>query len=165
MRICTGVSQRPPTHPNPVDKAEQLCQQFVMRSDPLNLNAATQKILDTLHPQREAMIPQAINSNCVTDQPFNISELELALHRKKDTAPGEDECTYSMIRQSPMIFKLQFLKLCNQTWEKSKLPNKWKAAKLFPITKEDGNFRPISLITVMSKVCEKMVLNRLRWNA
>ena len=30
---------------------------------------------------------------------------------------------------------------------------------------KDGNFRPISLITVMSKVCEKMVLNRLRWNA
>ena len=40
------------------------------------------------------MIHQAINSNCVTDQPFNISELEHALHRKKDTAPGEDKCTY-----------------------------------------------------------------------
>ena len=165
LRICTGVSQRPPTHPNPADKAEQLCQQFVMRSDPLNLNAATQNILDTLHPQREAMIHQAINSNCVTDQPFNISELEHALHRKKDTAPGEDECTYSMIRQSPMIFKLQFLKLCNQSWDEGKLPKKWKAAKLIPIPKKDGNFRPISLITVMSKVCEKMVLNRLRWNA
>ena len=95
LRICTGVSQRPPTHPNPVDEAEQLCQQFVMRSDPLNLNAETQKILDILHLQREAMIHQAINSNCVTDQPFNISELEHTLHRKKDTAPREDECTYS----------------------------------------------------------------------
>ena len=56
LRICTGVSQRPPTHPNAVDKAEQLCQQFVMRSDPLNINAATKNILDTLHPQRETMI-------------------------------------------------------------------------------------------------------------
>ena len=70
-----------------------------------------------------------------------------------------------MIRQSPMIFKLQFLKLCNQSWDEGKLPKKWKAAKLIPIPKKDGNFRPISLITVMSKVCEKMVLNRLRWNA
>ena len=37
LRVCTGVSQRPPTHPNPANKAEQLCQQFVMRSDPLTL--------------------------------------------------------------------------------------------------------------------------------
>ena len=69
-----------------------------------------------------------------------------------------------MIRQSPMIFKLQFLKLCNQSWDEGKLPKKWKAAKLIPIPKKDGNFRPISLITVMSKVCEKMV-PCLRWNA
>ena len=96
----------------------------------------------------------------MTDQPFNISELEHALHRKEDTAPGKDEY---MIRQSPI--KLQFLKLCNPSWDEGKLPKKWKATKLFPIPKNDVNFRLISLITVMSKVCKKMVLNRLRWNA
>ena len=40
LRICTGVSQRSLSYPNPIDKAKQLCQQFAMRSDPLNLNAA-----------------------------------------------------------------------------------------------------------------------------
>ena len=51
------------------------------------------------------------------------------------------------------------------SWENGKLPIKWKIAQLIPIPKKDGTHRPISLITVMSKVCEKMVLNRLRWNA
>ena len=40
LRICTRVSQRSLSYPNPIDKAKQLCQQFDMRSDPLNLNAA-----------------------------------------------------------------------------------------------------------------------------
>ena len=84
---------------------------------------------------------------------------------KKILRSGKMNVHNSMIRQSPMIFKLQFLKLCNQSRDEGKLSKKWKAAKLIPIPNKDGNFRPISLITVMSKVCEKMVLNRLRWNA
>ena len=34
LRSCTGVASRPPTHPNPEDKAKQLCHQFIMCSDP-----------------------------------------------------------------------------------------------------------------------------------
>ena len=115
--------------------------------------------------QTENDINNALHTLSITDQPFNLSELEVALQRKKDTAPGDDGCTYSMISHSPVLFKLQFLMLCNMSWKIGKLPIKWKIAQLIPIPKKDGTHRPISLITVMSKVCEKMVLNRLRWNA
>ena len=70
-----------------------------------------------------------------------------------------------MIRQAPLSFKQQFLNLCNHSWNAGKLPTKWKAVKLVPIPKKDGSFRPISLISVMSKVFERMVLNRIKWNA
>ena len=70
-----------------------------------------------------------------------------------------------MIRQSPVEFKVLFWDLCNQSLHHGRLPNKWKLARLISIPKKDGTYRPISLITVMSKVCEKMVLNRLYWNA
>ena len=165
LRLSTGVATRSPTHPNPADKAEQLCQQFVMRSDSANLTVDARRTLKNLEPHREAFVSHAIRSERITDRPFNISELENALRRKKDTAPGEDGCTYSMIRQSPVEFKLLFLDLCNQSLHHGRLPNKWKVAQLIPIPKKDGTYRPISLITVMSKVCEKMVLNRLHWNA
>ena len=94
-----------------------------------------------------------------------MSELEHALLRKKDSAPGDDGCTYSVNRQAPLSFKQQFLNLCNQSWNAGKLPTKWKAVKLVPILKKDGSFRPISLISVLSKVFERMVLNRIKWNA
>ena len=165
LRSCTGVASRPPTHPNPEDKAEQLCHQFIMRSDPVNLSTNARRKLDAARPVREAAINNAIYSASPTDRPFNMSELEHALLRKKDTAPGDDGCTYSMIRQAPLSFKQQFLNLCNQSWNAGKLPTKWKAVKLVPIPKKDGSFRPISLISVMSKVFERMVLNRIKWNA
>ena len=70
-----------------------------------------------------------------------------------------------MIRQAPTMSKLEYLKLCNLSLRTGRLPKRWKTVKLVPIPKKDGSFRPISLITVLSKVCERMVLQRLRWNA
>ena len=69
-----------------------------MRSDPVNLSTNARRKLDTARPVREAAINNAIYSASPTDRPFNMSELEHALLRKKDTAPGDDGCTYSMIR-------------------------------------------------------------------
>ena len=96
-----------PTHPYPIDKAENLIQQFAMRSDSTNLSIDSRIRLDNMRVQRENDINDAIH----TDQPFNLSELEVALERKKETAPGEDGCTYSMIRHSPVLFKLQFFEV------------------------------------------------------
>ena len=115
-----------------------------------------------MQSERDAIIHQAIQTKDITDQPFNLSELEHALQPKKDTAPGDDDCTYSMIRQASTMFKLEYLKLCNLSLSTGRLPKRWKTVKLVPIPKKDGSFRPISLITVLSKVCEKMVLQRLR---
>ena len=118
-----------------------------------------------MQSERNAIIYQAIQTKDITDQPFNFSELEHALQQKKDTAPSDDDCTYSIIRQAPTMFKLEYLKLCNCSLRTGRLPKRWKTVKLVPIPKKDGSFRPMSLITVLSKVCEKMVLQRLRWNA
>ena len=124
LRSCTGVASRPPTHPYPEDKAEQLCHQFIMRSDPVNLSTNDRRKLDAARPVREAAINNAIYSASPTDRPFNMSELEHALLMKKDTALGDDGCTYSMIRQAPLSFKQQFLNLCNHSWNAGKLPTK-----------------------------------------
>ena len=46
------------------------------------------------------------------------------------------------------------------------LPSDWKFAEIFPILKEGdyeqaSNNRPISLLPIMSKVCDKVALNQL----
>ena len=86
--------------------------------------------LRNLEPHREAFLNNVIHSERITDRPFNISELENTLRRKKDTAPGDDGCTYSTIRQSPVEFKLFFLDLCNPSLHHGRRPNKWKVAQL-----------------------------------
>ena len=72
-----------------------------MHSDPVNLSTNARRKLDAARPVREAAINNAIYmySASPTDRPFNISEMEHALLRKKDTAPSDDGCTYSMTRQ------------------------------------------------------------------
>ena len=99
----------------------------------MQLTVDARRTLRNLEPHRKAFLNHAIRSERITDRPFNISELENTLRRKKDTAPGDDGCTYSMIRQSPVEFKVLFLDLCNQSLHHGRLPNKWKLAHLIPI--------------------------------
>ena len=58
-----------------------------MRSDSANLTVDARRTLRNLEPHREAFVNHAIHSERTTDRPFNISELENTLRRKKDAVP------------------------------------------------------------------------------
>ncbi len=50
-------------------------------------------------------------------------------------------------------------------WHKGKMPKDWKRAEIVPLykggSKEDPlNYRPVSLTSVVVKVCEKVIKNR-----
>ena len=51
--------------------------------------------------------------------------------------------------------------------KEGRLPPPWKEAKIVPIPKpkDPGKYRPISLLSCLSKVMERMVLNRVKWRA
>ena len=73
-----------------------------------------------------------------------------------------------MIKNAPLGFRHLLLRLINQSFQEGKLPEAWKTARIVPIPKpkKKGAFRPISLLPVMGKLMERMVLiNRLRWTA
>ena len=67
LRTCTGVPSRTPTHPNPTDKAEELCLQFVNRSNIENLPIDTRQRLNVLQSEKDAIIHQAIKTKDITD--------------------------------------------------------------------------------------------------
>ena len=57
--------------------------------------------------------------------------------------------------------------LLNKSLEESVFPDEWKLANIVPVYKKDDrqyveNYRPISLLTIISKVLERCVLVRLR---
>ena len=115
-------------------------------------------------PERVRIITEATYEAVATDQEFTLSELEDVLHRLKDTAPGDDTVCNSIIRNVPLATKHLFLRLINQSFSEGKLPTRWKMAKIIPIPKKDKTHRPISLLPVISKVMERLVLARAKWS-
>lgn len=81
-------------------------------------------------------------------------------------ATGLDDISARLIKLgSPHIVKA-LVELCNRSIETGTFPESWKLAKVIPLykknSKEDaGNYRPISILPVLSKLLEKHVANNL----
>ena len=93
-----------------------------------------------------------------TDQEFTLSELEYILYRLKDTAPEEDTVCYSMIKNTLLVIRNLFLRLINQSFTE-------EMVQIIPIPKKYKTPRHISLLTVFSKVIERLVITRVKWSA
>ena len=61
--------------------------------------------------------------------------------------------------------ELLFLGLINKTWDEIKRPMAWNDQDFQPIPKpkDPKNPRPITLLSVLGKTAEKMVLARAKW--
>ena len=56
--------------------------------------------------------------------------------------------------------------IINKTIDTGLFPSQWKMAKVFPLYKKDDrtdaqNYRPISVLPAISKICERVVYNQL----
>ena len=164
IKRVRGVPHKPPTHPDPHGKAAELIQFFADRTATTNLPPETQLILAREQEGREGVINQAINERSPADTPFTEQELLLALRRPKDSSPGDDRITYSMLRHAPSPTHTLMLRLFNKSFAAGELPQSWKVATVVPIPKpgDPTAHRPISLLPCISKIMEVLVLNRLR---
>ncbi|GFS91111.1 probable RNA-directed DNA polymerase from transposon X-element [Trichonephila clavipes] len=86
---------------------------------------------------------------------------------KPRKSPGLDQISNRMIKNLPLKFLLFITLLINQLFKNSYFPNSWKTAVVIPILKPDkdsalpSNYRPISLLSCLSKVYEFVLLQRL----
>ena len=161
IKAAKGTAPRPPTQPRPQEEADSLCDSFAERSSSVNLPEQTNNVLTGMAPERVRVIIEATYEAVATDQEFTLSELKDLLHRLKDTAQGDDTVCNAMIKNVPLATKHLFLRLINQSFSEGK-PTRWKMAKIIPIPK---THRPISLLPVISKVMERLVLARVKWSA
>ena len=164
IRRCLGLPPREPTHPAPLDKANEICEAFAARCSPTNLDQNTQDQLHRLRATRDARINEARLQNAETNRHITMDELNNVLSHK-DTAPGADHMLYTMIANLPDKGKRYLLKVYNHSLREGIVPAEWKIAKIIPIPKKDASFRPISLLPCISKVLDKIMLNRLLYAA
>lgn len=106
------------------------------------------------------------NLNCN----FSMHELKNTLASiKRNTAPGEDQIPYEILKHLPTSFLNRILTLYNMVWQTGAIPDTWKHSIVIPILKQGkdptstNSYRPISLTNTIAKLMEHMVTKRLNW--
>ena len=111
-------------------------------------------------------------SNLPFDMKFTIPQIQnekvLKFLSTMDTskATGTDMIGPRLLKLAAPYIANEVTFICNHSINNSVFPNKWKEAKVTPLHKngpleEVNNFRPISILPVMSKVLEKHVHDSL----
>lgn len=114
-------------------------------------------------PGPSVSIHSGINS------PFSFYELKGVLSHVKDSTPGIDGIPYSFISHLNDSSLSYFLSIINSVVFSGVIPPSWKSQEVIPILKpnkpplEASSYRPISLSSVLAKIAEHLVKNRLEW--
>lgn len=101
------------------------------------------------------------------NKPFSLEELTVAITEAKGKATGVDEISYDIIRKLPAQTLISLLEEYNRIWSKGAIPISWKTGIVKPISKgglnkhTEANYRPITLLSCLGKILEKMVNRRL----
>ena len=101
-------------------------------------------------------------------QPITTTDFKSKLGMAKiSSAPGDDQVTYSLLRQSPDILVTKLILILNFCLLIGYFPKQWKAAKVIMVQKpgkdhtNPKSYRPISLLPAISKIFERILCERL----
>ena len=95
-------------------------------------------------------------------------ELTSALLKLKKGAPGLDQIHPLILKNIADSAKRRLLDLFNRSWLKSRVPSDWRKAVIIPIIKKNKpankikSYRPVALLSVVSKVLETMIASRIK---
>ena len=92
--------------------------------------------------------------------------MECLKNISSNKASGIDKLSARMLKSAAPIIAPSIAKLINYSFSKSVFPQRWKTAKVFPLFKGGdldnvNNYRPISVLPVLSKVIERHVHDTL----
>ena len=164
-RVSGKYKRSQAIHPQPQVEADRLATKFAERTKTQNLPQSTQQLQTELAPARNMAINQACQEEDTTDVEYTLQELRITYKTGKDTAPGEDRITYTMISCLGEAGESMVLKLINTTHVGEHRPTSWNRQDTQPIPKpkDPENPRPIALVSCIEKTAEKMVLKRLQY--
>ena len=126
------------------------------------------KIKEPVSPSNHDKLREFCNSRLPENTQFSISNIEkdkvLKYLSTMDSckATGTDSIGPRLLRFAAPYIADDITYICNQSINSSTFPKKWKEAKVSPLHKNGphddvNNYRPISILPVLSKVLEKHV--------
>ena len=111
----------------------------------------------------------ATSENLPYNSPISKWELDSALAASSDSAVGQDEIHNRMLKNLSEEGKKYLLDFFNYIFSEGVLPDDWKLAYIIPILKEGKDpldatsYRPISLLSCLSKLFGRIMNRRLVW--
>ncbi|GBO38131.1 RNA-directed DNA polymerase from mobile element jockey [Araneus ventricosus] len=125
------------------------------------------------HPETEEMVKESVTrfrleidpDNQLSDPPSEIQNCIKNL--KNNKAPGLDRINNKMIKNLPKRFLFIITTIIHKIMILGHFPTCWKTATVVPIYKpgkdptDPASYRPISLLSSLSKIAEHIILNRL----
>ncbi|KAG5852664.1 hypothetical protein ANANG_G00064980 [Anguilla anguilla] len=96
-----------------------------------------------------------------------MKEVRDAIYSGANTTPGRDGLFYELFKHLDELVLEEILALFNSVWAEGCLPKEWKHAVVAPILKpgkdasDPSSYRPIALTSVLCKIMERMITNRL----
>jgi len=98
--------------------------------------------------------------------PVVEQEVATIIKSLPNKSPGPDELRADIIQNVVDSIASPLSHICNLSFSMGVFPNELKVAKITPIFKKDdamvfGNYRPVSVLSVLSKVMERLMYNRL----
>ena len=114
--------------------------------------------------KQENVLSPCLNST------LKISELNSAIRNlKPKKAPGPDGVSNDVLKHLGPIARKTLLEIFNCSWNKGLVPEVWKTAHLVPVLKKGkdktnpSSYRPISLLSCVGKLMERVITCRLTW--
>ena len=107
------------------------------------------------------------NENEIENKKLTFEEFEKGFHSlKRNKAPGIDYINCNIVVESYQELKHPLFEICKTSIREGKFPDKLKIARVKPIfkagdTTELGNYRPVSVLPIFSKLLERIMYNRV----
>jgi exonuclease III len=130
----------------------------------ISVEEAMETELESAVPMEYASEEAATNLNFSR---VTMMELEDHIaHLRARSSSGIDGISNMMLKNLSDSYKDLVLKLCNLSLREGRLPEEWKVSRVTMIPKKQpasdpNNYRPISLISCLSKLVERVVGHRL----
>ena len=106
----------------------------------------------------------------ISDLTLNESTILAALKALEvGKATGPDEIPAKLLKETASVIAPSLCRIFNKSLQLGSLPSDWKLANVVPVHKKGAkdhveNYRPISLLPIVSKVFEHCVLNSIRFH-
>ena len=144
------------------DKAEAIATKFAATHDKAYHTGSThaRQVRDSVENLRTQRFT---NDNQISTSPRELYQIIRSLPNGK--APGADKITAQQLKNLPRKTLVQLYYIFKSCLQLTYFPKVWKIAKIHPVPGRDktdlSSYRPISLLSTLSKVLERIIYTRL----